>query len=368
VKLRIVLHRKIPDDAELHRQWNSLVLQTERPEVFYTSEWALAVQSAYQSSLTPLLILGYDGDELIGVAALATDVAGKKISFLASTTGDYCDFLTKPEHRGQFLDAALETIVHLRPRQIVLANLPSDSATVASLPVAAKKHGVHLFSRPAYTCAQVKLDTGEQRKQWKTAVSHKQMLQRKLRALERAGKIDYVHLTSWASIQPVLSTFADSHAARFQEAGRVSSLTTAERRHFLEELARRFSDSGVVTLSVLMLNDQPIAWNFGFRFSGSWFWYQPTFDSRWEQYSPGYCLLARIVVEACDNEEVRIVDLGLGDEGYKVRFANSLRQTLHATLTESWAGHLTEIARYRTASLVKRSPKIESVFRRALGR
>jgi CelD/BcsL family acetyltransferase involved in cellulose biosynthesis len=344
------------------------VFQSERPEVFYTSEWALAMQSAYQSSLKPMLILGYDQSELIGVAALATDGIEKNIRFLASTTGDYCDFLTKPEHRGQFIDAALEAIVQLRPQQIVLVNLPSDSATVATLRDAGKKNGFYSFLRPAYTCAQVKLGTREQREHLKTVVARKQMLQRKLRALERMGKIDYVHLNSWAAIQPALETFADSHAARFHETGRVSSLATSERRYFLEELARRFSDSGVVILSVLMLNDKPVAWNFGFRFCGSWFWYQPTFDSQWEQYSPGYCLLARIVMEACDDEEVSVVDLGLGDEGYKERFANSSRHTLHATLTRSWGRHLSEVARYRAATLVKRSPKIESVVRRALGR
>jgi len=66
------VHREIPEDPELHRQWNAVALQVERPQVFYTCEWALAVEAAYPSSLKPLLLLGYDKDFLIGVAALAT--------------------------------------------------------------------------------------------------------------------------------------------------------------------------------------------------------------------------------------------------------------------------------------------------------
>jgi len=73
--MRVALLRKIPDESSLRRQWSDLVLQMERPEVFYTCEWALAMQSAYQSSLTPLLFLGYEGEDLIGVASLATDSA-----------------------------------------------------------------------------------------------------------------------------------------------------------------------------------------------------------------------------------------------------------------------------------------------------
>ena len=66
MSLRIVPLRKIPEEPSLLRRWNDLVLQMERPEVFYTCEWALALQSAYQASLRPLLFLGYEGDDLVG--------------------------------------------------------------------------------------------------------------------------------------------------------------------------------------------------------------------------------------------------------------------------------------------------------------
>jgi CelD/BcsL family acetyltransferase involved in cellulose biosynthesis len=368
VNLRIVLHREVPDDPELNGQWNSLALQTERPQVFYTCEWALAMQGAYRASLRPLLFLGYDGEDLCGVASLATDPAERNISFLAGTTGDYCDILTHPRHRAHFLDAVFAEIIKMPVDKVVLANLPSDSETAITLQDVAKKHGLHVFARPAYACSQVELGDGEQRKKLKAAVTRKKMLQRKLRGLERAATVKYVHLRSWASIQPVLQGFAEAHAARFLATGRVSSLATSERRHFLEDLARRFSDSGAVTLSLLTANDRPIAWNYGFRFGGSWFWYQPTFDSRWEEHSPGYCLLARIVGEACDTEEINLVDLGLGAEGYKERFGNCTRHTLYVTVTNSWRHHLQEITRYRAADLVKRSPRVESALRDVLGR
>ena len=71
--MRLVLHREIPDDDILARQWNQLVCRMECPEVFYTYEWSLAVSRAYRESVTPLLILAYQQDALVGVAALAAD-------------------------------------------------------------------------------------------------------------------------------------------------------------------------------------------------------------------------------------------------------------------------------------------------------
>jgi CelD/BcsL family acetyltransferase involved in cellulose biosynthesis len=365
--LRIVSHREIPQDPALLQQWNELALQMEHPEVFYTGEWALAVQAAYRSAFTPLLFLGYENHDLVGVASLATDAAGN-INFLAAATADYCEFLSHPTRRFEFVDAVFESIGSMGLNSMALANLPEQSATLDALRHAAAKHGFHLFPRPAYLCAQVELGSGKKREELKTSFSTKKKLRRYLREMEREGSVKFVHLQSPPQIAAALPRFADAHVARFKGTGRTSSLATPERRNFLKELAERFSDSGVVTLSLLLVNEQPIAWNYGFQFHGSWFWYQPTFDSRWEAQSPGYCLLAKIVMDACDRHEMNRVDLGLGAEGYKERFGNSARQTLYVAATKSWSRHLREMARFRAASLLNRSPRVESVVRGALSR
>jgi CelD/BcsL family acetyltransferase involved in cellulose biosynthesis len=368
VSLRIVLHREIPDDPRLQRQWNDVALQVERPEVFYTCEWALAVQSACRTSLKPLLLLGYEGDDLVGVASLATDPASQNIRFLAATTADYCEFLSPPQRRDEFVDAVFAELRKTRAAGLALANLPADSQTPDALQRAARKHGFHVYIRPAYLCAQVELGSGDQRQELKASLVSKKKLRRYLRAMEREGPVTFAHLQSGEQIQAAFPGFVEAHVARFQATGRVSSLATAERRFFLEELARRFSGTDVVTLSLLMIGDRPVAWNYGFQFHGSWFWYQPTFDSRWEEQSPGHCLLSRIVIEACGMDGMNVVDLGLGAEGYKERFGNSTRQTLYVNLTSSWLRHLREMVRYRAASLLKRSPEAESLVRRSLSR
>ena len=86
----------------------------ERPEVFFTYEWALAVQRAYKSVLHPLFFLAYDEQEsLCGITALAHDAKSRCISFLGATTGDYCDFLSAPDCRAEFVDAVLSELQRL---------------------------------------------------------------------------------------------------------------------------------------------------------------------------------------------------------------------------------------------------------------
>lgn len=338
----------------------------ERPEVFYSPQWAQALQSAYQSSLKPLIFVGDEGEDSVGVACLATGLDEQTITFLGANTGDYCDFVSAPQTRTQFVEVVFGKVAEMKAVEVALANLPAESNTVAALRCAAKKHGFHIYLRPAYSCAQIDLGTGSAREALKSSLLNKKKFRRYLRDLEREGPVTFEHLQSWERIRASLPEFVDAHAARFRATHRVSSLETPERRGFIEELARRFDGSGVVTLSLMKVGDRPIAWNYGFQFGGSWFWYQPAFDSQYEKYSPGYCLLARIVIEACDKKTIRRVDLGLGAEGYKERLANSARQTLYVTLTRSPLRHLRHIARYRLASAVKRSPKLERAIRSVL--
>ena len=115
--MRIVSHRLIPGDSALREQWNLLVDQMERPEVFYTHQWAQAVQHAYRDSLAPWLFLQYEGEELRGVVALAT--AQGIATFLSGTTADYCDFISQPADRARLIDAVFRELHTAGVKEIV---------------------------------------------------------------------------------------------------------------------------------------------------------------------------------------------------------------------------------------------------------
>jgi hypothetical protein len=139
-----------------------------------------------------------------------------------------------------------------------------------------------------------------------------------------------------------------------------------QRRRFLAELGKLLSEREWFTLTIFVAGQQVFAWNYGFQFLDTWFWYQPTFDSDFEKYSPGFCLLAKLIEEAADKPELRTVDLGLGAEEYKERFANQTRETLYITLNRSYTNHLREIVRYYMAAGLKTSAFAERAARSAL--
>lgn len=363
------MHREIPDDKLLACQWNALVRQMERPEVFYTYEWALAVSRAYRDSVTPLLILAYEQDSLVGVAVLATDTARREAFFLADATADYCDFVSSTARRLEFVNQILaDELQRLKLPAFVAASLPADSVTSCALKAVTQAHGYKTFSRPAHLCAQISLGSSLERRNLRDAVTNNKSLRYSLKGLAKHGRVSIDHLQSRDSLQAGLPEFVQAHITRFSAAGRQSNLAYPQRQSFLAELAFLLSSAGWIALTRLRVGDHTVAWNYGFRFSGSWFYYQPTFHMDWGRFSPGLCLLSKIVEAGCDDPEVERVDLGLGAEGYKERFATGARQTLDFMVTTSTAHYLKVAARHHVAAAIKTSPRLEHYVRRVLRR
>jgi len=346
------------------------VESVEHPQVFFTYEWALAVQRAYSSTLLPLIFLAYDrhdaaeDEHLSGVAALASDAGGAYVSFLCATTGDYCDFLSSRASKPAFVGAVLAELRKMAVKNVTLTNLPADSTTVSALRKNARYSGYHLFARTAYVCAQVSLANLERRPgENKLVLPRKKMLRRFLNAMGREAPVRLDHARTWKTVSPILPQFRQSHIARFLITGRISNLARPERILFLEELAKLLGERGWLALTRMMSGSKSFAWNYGFQFRETWFWYQPTFDSDLEKYSPGFCLLAKVIEEAADDQTLTVVDLGLGAEEYKERFANQSRKTLYITLKSSAFQHVREILRYRASEVARASPKVESILR-----
>ncbi len=250
---------------------------------------------------------------------------------------------------------------------LVLANLPSDSATACALGASAASRGYNVFFQPASQCGRVLLQTAEQRASVYLSVRRKREA-RYLKALGTKVPVVVDHLRSWDQIAPALPSFSKAHVARFAAIGRTSHLASPQRVAFLSELAKLLSTHGWVTLNQLRADDHPIAWLYAFRFARHWSFYQMTFDCSFREYSPGSGLRLKVIEEACDSSDTDFVDLGLGGEHHKQRWATGTRETLHVTLARSRVTYLRVAARYHAAAAIKTSPRLEHYVRRVLRR
>lgn len=155
----------------------------------------------------------------------------------------------------------------------------------------------------------------------------------------------------WCSISGFLAT------------NRLSPLIQQERRVFLTQLAQLLTPAGWLKVSQLEVNGEAIAWNYGFRFLDSWFWYLPTFYIQYEESSPGSCLLRLLTEEACADPSVKRLDLGLGDEAYKERFSNGISSTRYVQLSKKLSRHVANVGRHWLAASVARLPAVDQKIR-----
>jgi CelD/BcsL family acetyltransferase involved in cellulose biosynthesis len=361
--MRLRLYRHIPEDDDFRRQWSHLVYEMESPAVFYTWEWAQAVARAYAPTTQPLLFAAYRDQLLIGVVAFACDMTSRKVWFLTASTADYCDFVSAPRDRAEFIEVVVGELRKLGIREFRLANLPADSASATVLQPSARNCGYTVFARPAYLCAQVSFDSSEARQKIGQDVRNK--LKRTAKALSGMGTITVEHSATSDQFTAEFPQYSTAHVARFLATGRISNLMSCQRRAFLVDLARLLTEQGWLAFSTLKLEGRTFAWNYGFKFAGTWFWYQPAFDPELHRFSPGVHLLCEVLRQASEDTETSIVDMGLGDEGYKARYANAGRQILHITASRSRRRKAWESSRYRAAELVKRSPGLERRLRQS---
>jgi CelD/BcsL family acetyltransferase involved in cellulose biosynthesis len=356
--VRVALLKEIPEDPDLSEAWNTLVLEMEHPEVFFTYQWALAASRGFRNNLSPLLFLMYESEQLVGVVALAIDPRAPRAAFfLTSSTADYCDVVSNPANRRAVVLALLEESQKLSLSDLILANVPSSSATLRELREVAGPSRYYVTSRNAYNCGVIQLEGKEQRETLLQTLASKSRERRALKKLTTLGAVKVIHLTEPEQIGASLESIVSAQISRFLASDRVSPLVGPERRTFLRQLSDLLSHSGWLKISQLEIDGRPVAWNYGFRFGGSWFWYLPTFQMEYEHVSPGSCLLRLLVEESAKDASVKMLDLGLGDEPYKERYANDVRQTRYVRLSRGLPRHVLTVGREMIASTAARFPE-----------
>jgi len=364
--VRVTVLKEIPEDPDLSAAWNTLVLAMENPEVFFTYQWALAASRGFQNHLSTLLFLVYDFDQLAGLVALAIDPRAPRAAFfLTSSTADYCDIVSTPENRRAVVLALLEEFKKLGLSDLVLANVPANSATLQELPGVAGSQRFYVTSRTAYNCGVIHMGGEKQRETLLRSLAGKSREKRALKRLTDLGSIKVIHLTEPEQIGASLESIVSAQISRFLASNRVSPLVGPERRAFLQQLSDLLSQSGWLKISQLEIDGRPVAWNYGFRFGGSWFWYLPTFEMEYAHVSPGSCLLRLLVEEGAKDSSLQWMDLGLGDESYKDRYANEMRETRYVRLSRGFPRHVLSVGRQMVSTTAARFPELGEKLRQA---
>jgi CelD/BcsL family acetyltransferase involved in cellulose biosynthesis len=321
-------------------RWDDTVATMRDPSVFFTHGWMIAAAEAFQDRWKPSLVVVERSGAFVGGAGVALDLADeRRAHMLGAITADYCDIVSAPADHGEVAVAVLQTLREAGVTTLRLPNVPEGSPTLAAASELSAAARFRAQVRPETRAPRILFGSPSVRESISAAIADKESVKRHRRQLEREGPVEVVRTDTWPEAESHLMAAARHQSARFLATGRPAPLADPARLEFLRNICRRASEAGWLDARSLLVADQAVAWNIGFRFASTISWYLPAFDTARQKLWPGEVLLAEVVRQAAEDPMVTMVDLGIGTEFYKSRFSNEEITTYEVTFASTRSAH-----------------------------
>jgi CelD/BcsL family acetyltransferase involved in cellulose biosynthesis len=141
---------------------------------------------------------------------------------------------------------------------------------------------------------------------------------RKERRLARAGPVRMEIIRDGTGLGEALDRYEQVYAASWKRA--------EPHPAFIRRLARSLATAGALRLALLYLDGRPVAAQLWIVWRNRAILYKLAHDRAFDALSPGTVLTMRMLERLLDDERVRELDLGAGDDPYKRLWATRRRQ------------------------------------------
>ncbi len=349
-------------------EWNALVARSHTRTVFQTYEWHVGWWKTLGSERQSLILLAEEGGEWVGIAPLMLSehrLLGRKrrvIEFIGAGSSDYCDFIVdraSPEVLSLFVRWLSE---HNGEWDMLrLSDIPNTTPTLSLLPHLFRPYGyaidVHqLYEAPTRLLGDPVADE---------RCVNKKSLRRHYNYFRRRGRLEIKHCRTVEEIDQYLDLFFQQHIERRALTDAPSLFLDERQRAFYRALVEELAPTGWLLFSVVLFNDVPLAFHFGFEFGDRLIWYKPTFNVKYAKHSPGEVLI-KYLLEYAIQRQMAEFDFTIGEEPFKYRFANHVRHNyaIHVFGRRSlyWHHRLWRDAK----AFVKRFPQLARWGRRVI--
>jgi len=143
-------------------------------------------------------------------------------------------------------------------------------------------------------------------------------LRRLINRLEKKynNQVQVVTYTDQDEVDKVIKAIVKISAQTYQS--QLYNMDSEQIRIFLKLAASR----GWLRAFVLIIDEEPAAFEIAVRYGRSYFGLYTGFDPKWKQYRIGTVTLLKFLENICDDPEAKIFDFGFGDAHYKRLYAD----------------------------------------------
>ena len=311
----------------LSSEWDALAVACDLPQMApgVVLPWARHVAAA---DAQPRVVVVRDDDRLIGLAPFYVEPSARRARIDYRLPGiELCAGLAPLAVRGREWEVATAisaALAHATPQPdlIALEGVPADSVWVSALrarwpsaePPLLRRYQLH--GCPIVTLQEASFDAWLAGK----SANFRGQMRRLRRKFAAAGGT--TRLATGATLDDDVVTFARLHAARWERRGRSSLAQLGERLPaMLADVGRALLPSARFRLRMLELEGEPISAQLFLAAGSAVLYVNGGWDVRHAALKPSMLGLLDTVEETFATGERRI-DLGVGEQPYKQRFAD----------------------------------------------
>lgn len=325
----------------LTQEWEQLLRTVPGHSLFLTWEWLYCWTKHYlgDSRLRILLMLD-DQERLVGIAPLylrTTRAHGliplRELRYLGSETvcSSYLDVIANEKQKRAVLQGLYCYLFNEARGDwdvLTLSEVPAESSTIDMWNELFDEAGKVGEIVSTTCCPIIRLPGDVDTYRAGLGRSRRYMLQRKMKCLQGAGRIEYSRATSPADVDTALDWLITLHQRRWSTGSSGGVFASERSKRFHREIVQVLSERGRVSIDLLKLDDRPLAAIYGFIYQGVYYFYLPGFDpAASSKASPGLLLLYHRIEQAIRDGE-HTVDLLWGAEPYKLECATDLRRSV----------------------------------------
>jgi hypothetical protein len=167
----------------------------------------------------------------------------------------------------------------------------------------------------------------------KSLLCRHQSVKRHVRAVRQKFDVVVESIVNQSAILRHLPSLAKLHVERWSFENIESVFLQPSRIRQYEEAAAR------ALLTRVVVDGEVFAVHYGLMFANTLLWHTPVINVAFLEHSPLEVLMSA-VADACDQRKITTIDLGLGYESYKARFANSSERICEYFIPLSWKGQM----------------------------
>lgn len=341
-ELSIRVVRTLDEFARLAPDWTDLLRVSECRGIFLTWEWLYEWAKQYLGDDRLLILLLTDkAGRMRGIAPFYVRAVQRRLgagyrelAFLGTeeVCSSHLDLIAARTQKRSVWQCVYRFLLEEATNEwdvMTLEQIPADSTTIGTLLQMWNDAGKVIDIVETSGCPLMHLPRSVTDFRATLSASRRYTLRRKQRALERIGLVSYRHIEKGPEVRQAFEAFVRLHEERWTDNGAGGG--AFHRKRFLafhRQFVTRIEENGWLRISLLTLDERPVAGIYGFVYGNTYYYYLPGFDpGTAPRASPGMLLLSRRIEQAIE-EGLEIFDFLQGETDYKTAWAGEIRRSV----------------------------------------